>query len=323
MRVLLYGSRGWIGGMILSKWSSLYPEDTVYCSNTRLNFNNINEIKKDLINTDRVFISIGRTYGYDDNGVLINNIDYLEKHLDENLNDNLSMPLLMAMLCKERNIHLSYIGTGCIFSRNTRNNDYEYKETDVPDFFGSSYSVVKGVTDNFMKQFDNVLNFRIRMPIINSHHSRNFITKLLNYDKICNYPNSMTYLPDIIPIMIKMCRNSSKGTYNTVNKGVISHKEILDMYNEMYTDHVHDYKLIEEDKLNTLLKSKRSNNVLVSDKLDKLNECQLRDIKVCVREAIKEMGYLIKNLPADDVLPSVVVIFEEKCKEGYIYDNYR
>jgi len=28
---------------------------------------------------------------------------------------NLYAPVLMALLCKEKNIHLTYIGTGCIF----------------------------------------------------------------------------------------------------------------------------------------------------------------------------------------------------------------
>ena len=38
---------------------------------------------------------------------------------------------------------------------------------------------------------DTVLNLRIRIPI-DSEHPRNFITKIVNYEKICNCPNSMT-----------------------------------------------------------------------------------------------------------------------------------
>jgi hypothetical protein len=43
-------------------------------------------------------------------------------------------------------------------------------------------SIVKGYTDELMKLFeDNVLNLRIRMPIISKHEPRNFITKNWNY----------------------------------------------------------------------------------------------------------------------------------------------
>ena len=46
----------------------------------------------------------------------------------------------------------------------------------MPNFFGSSYSVVKGFTDRLMKLYDeNVLNLRIRMPITGEQNSRNFI----------------------------------------------------------------------------------------------------------------------------------------------------
>jgi hypothetical protein len=51
--------------------------------------------------------------------------------------------------------HFSYIGTGCIFSTNTRHsNDYTtMMKSDVPDYFGSAYSVVKGYTDSLMKLY--------------------------------------------------------------------------------------------------------------------------------------------------------------------------
>ena len=58
-----------------------------------------------------------------------------------------------------RYIHLTYLGTGCIF-------DYDethpfgqevngFKESDVPNYFDSSYSVVKGFTDRIMHMFEN------------------------------------------------------------------------------------------------------------------------------------------------------------------------
>ena len=48
----------------------------------------------------------------------------------------------------------------------------------------------------------NVLNVRIRMPIIDSHNERNFITKITKYDKVVNIPNSMTVLPGITSLYV-------------------------------------------------------------------------------------------------------------------------
>jgi 3,5-epimerase/4-reductase len=288
MKILFYGAKGWIGGMILDFWRNNYQNDEIICSQTRLNFSNTKQIREEVKNADRVFMVIGRTYGKDTDGNLINNIDYLEDHLDENLNDNLAMPLLLTIICNEENIHLSYVGTGCIFSKNTREDNTMYTEDDRADYFGSSYSVVKGVVDNLMKEFNNVSVFRIRMPITPNLHPRNFITKILNYKKICSYPNSMTYLPDLIQVMISISREAKSGTFNMTNPGSVSHEEILEYYNNHpLNKEKHDYTLIEEDTLNSLLKSKRSNNILDTSKLTE--HFKVRPIKECVFEAIDKI----------------------------------
>jgi len=286
MKILFYGYRGWLGSMMIKKWGELHPEDQIICSQTRLNFSNREKIIDDLEGVDRVFMTIGRTYGYDGDGRLINNIDYLEDHLDENLNDNLAMPLLISMLCGERGIHVSYMGTGCIFSRDTRVNDYDYTEEDIPDYTGSGYSAVKGVVDNLVKMFKNVLNLRIRMPITDDLHSRNFISKILTYKKICNYPNSMTYLPDLIPLMIEMSRDRVTGTYNMTNTGYTTHDYILKTYN---LHRPHEYELIDEATLNSMLKSRRSNNILDNSKLRNLFPGKIRNIQDCIDEAVERM----------------------------------
>jgi dTDP-4-dehydrorhamnose reductase len=282
MRILIYGSKGWIGNMIVSKWTELYPSHTIICSETRILPENTDKLKQEIKNADRVFCCIGRTTGGG-----IPNIDYLEDHLDENVRDNLFAPMLLCKLCDSLGVHFSYIGTGCIFSTNTRDsNTYNYTEEDVPDYFGSAYSVVKGYTDSLMKLYSlNTLNLRIRMPVTNDLSPKNFITKISKFENICSYPNSMTYLPDLIPVMIDMSCKKLSGTYNMVN-GSMSHGEILDLYREII-DNNHTYNLIEEDALNTMLKAKRSNNILCNKKLSR--SYKIRPLQECVIEALNNM----------------------------------
>ena len=132
-------------------------------------------------------------------------IDYLEQEgkVKENVRDNLFSPISLALLCNKYDMHFTYLGTGCIFSY-TEDKSKMFTEEDLPNFFGSGYSTVKGYTDRLMHLFDNVLNLRIRMPIIGEDNSRNFITKITSYDKICSIPNSMTVLPELLPIALDM-----------------------------------------------------------------------------------------------------------------------
>jgi 3,5-epimerase/4-reductase len=142
------------------------------------------------------------------------------------------------MVCKLQNIHYTYLGTGCIFKFDEDHpfglEENGFHEKSLPNFFGSSYSVVKGFTDQLMHLYeDNVLNLRIRMPITGEKNSRNFITKIVNYEKVCSVPNSMTVLPELLLYVLDMMNNKLTGTMNLTNPGLISHNEILEMYKEI------------------------------------------------------------------------------------------
>jgi dTDP-4-dehydrorhamnose reductase len=275
MKLLLFGYKGWIGTQIFELLKSI-SENEIITSDIRVD--NYDEIDKLIFEykPDRIISVIGRTYG--DN---INSIDYLEKkgNLKININDNLYSPLNLALISQKYNIHLTYMGTGCIFN----GYDKEYLENDEPDFFGSSYSIVKGFTDKIMKNFDNVLNVRIRMPITNDINcNRNFINKIINYKKICSMNNSMTVLPDLLPVLIDMIIKKEIGTINLVNPGYISHNEILELYKEIKNpDFSWDNMTIEEQ--NQLLLSERSNNILNTEKLQKLYP-DMKDIKTSIKD---------------------------------------
>ena len=277
MKILLFGYKGWIGKQIFELLKSISDNEVI---TTDIRVDNYNELDKFIFENkpDRIISVIGRTYG--DN---INSIDYLEKkgNLKININDNLYSPLNLALISKKYNIHLTYMGTGCIFN----GYDKEYLENDEPDFFGSSYSIVKGFTDRIMKNFDNVLNVRIRMPITNDINSnRNFINKIINYKKICSMNNSMTVLPDLLPLLIDMIIKKEIGTINLVNPGYISHNEILELYKKIKNpDFTWENITIEEQ--NQLLLSERSNNILNTEKLQKLYP-DVKDIKTSIKDLL-------------------------------------
>jgi 3,5-epimerase/4-reductase len=280
MKFLIYGHKGWIGRQVVSLLSSRY--EVIY-GQSRLDdeVQVENEILKH--SPDRVITLTGRTHGPQ-----LNNVDYLEDKLADNVRDNLYGPLVLALVCKKFNIHLTYLGTGCLF-HDDGNSENNFDEDGKPNFFGSAYSTIKGFTDRIMHQFkENVLNVRIRMCLTDEPHYRNFITKLTTYDYICSIPNSMTVLPELLPIMVDMCKKKLTGTINLTNPGAITHNEILEMYKEIVDPKFtwKNFSLTDQDKI---LKSKRSSNVLNTSKLEALYP-NITPIKEAVRKCLESMA---------------------------------
>jgi len=266
IKLLIFGSKGWIGNQFIDYLNENKDENITYME-TNVRADN-EQLVTDVImahSPTHIISFIGRTYGGD-----FNTIDYLEQpgKLTDNVRDNLYAPMVLANLSYKFNIHYTYLGTGCIFSQEDPTKK-SYMETDNPDFFGSSYSTVKGFTDRLMRLYPNTLNLRIRMPIVNFEHPRNFITKITQYEKICSMPNSMTVLPDFYPIILDMMKNKETGTMNLVNPGLITHNEILEMYKEI-VDPDFTWSNFSIEEQNQILKSKRSNNHLNTSKLEKL-----------------------------------------------------
>lgn len=288
MNVLLYGSKGWIGGQfaeILKQNNIDYNEGKSRTDN-ELTLND--EIET--INPTHVVSFIGRTHGKIDNKTYTT-IDYLEQEgkLLDNVRDNLFSPLLLADICSKKNIHYTYLGTGCIFKfdefHTYGKEENGFTEDSLPNFFGSSYSIVKGFTDRLMKLYkDSVLNLRIRMPITGTKNPRNFITKIVNYEKICSVPNSMTVLPELLPYVLDMMCNKVTGTINLTNPGLISHNEILQMYKEI-VDNNFTWNNFTQEEQRKILAADRSNNFLETTKLQNLYP-KIKNIRNSVRECL-------------------------------------
>jgi 3,5-epimerase/4-reductase len=159
----------------------------------------------------------------------------------------------------------------------------------MPNFFDSSYSTVKGYTDRLMNILSNVLNVRIRMPISSDKNSRNFLMKLIKYEKICSISNSMTILDELLPVMIRMSIDNEVGPINMTNPGTVEHKDILEMYKK-YIDETHQYQLINYDDQLKIIAAGRSNNELCTDRLLKY------DNSICnIKEGIEKIFLKWKN----------------------------
>ncbi|RNF12339.1 putative dTDP-4-dehydrorhamnose reductase domain protein [Trypanosoma rangeli] len=290
MRFLVWGHKGWIGQAFMK----LLKDSGFEAVGAESRADDVAAVEHELhvVQPDRVVSFIGRTRG----GRHLT-IDYLEQpdKLMENMRDNLWSPVVLAQVCARHSIHFTYLGTGCIFYYDEaahRLGGDGFDEAATPNFFGSAYSTVKGYTDRLMHLLFNAtaLNARIRMPISADNSPYNFITKIANYEKVVNIPNSMTVLPEMLPILVQLSLDKVTGTINLTNPGAISHNEVLELY-KRHVDPAYTYENFSVDEQNKILLSARSNNLLDTRWLQHLfphvNDIHTAVEKVCIEIANK------------------------------------
>ena len=122
-------------------------------------------------------------------------------------------PLALAYCCKKLRLHYTYIGTGYLFAYDNgehkvggkgfeeggkeqiKNEIMPFNESnfiilanflfsDLPTFFGNSYSVVKGFTDRMLNHLTltEAINARITLPLnYELQEDRNLLSKIITY----------------------------------------------------------------------------------------------------------------------------------------------
>lgn len=223
-RVLVFGKSGWIGGL-LGEFLEQQGIPFEYAS-ARLEDRMAIQAELDRFQPTHVFNAAGVTGRP--------NVDWCETHRHETIRSNVLGCTMLADVCFQRGIHMTYYGTGCIYTYDEAHPEGSgkgFQEEDPPNFTGSFYSATKVMVEGLLKEYPNVLILRMRMPIVKDlTHPRNFITKLIRYSKIVNIPNSVTVLPELLPVSIDMAlRKNLTGIVNLVNPDPISHNEILHM----------------------------------------------------------------------------------------------
>ena len=230
MRIIVYGFRGWMGRQFRRFLYSHEGDKDIEWIEGQARCHIYQQVHDELTEykPDRVLSFVGMTRNKQ-----TENIDSMETcdHtvLEQNLTSNLLAPLLLTHVCHELNIHFTYMGTGCLYKESST----PRTEEEPPDFIGSNYSIIKGTTQHLLNGWwkNKLLHLRPRVPILSYPNERNLITKLTTFQKVYDLQeNSVSILSDLFPIMIDMIRKKQYGTYNFVNPGTISFREILLMY---------------------------------------------------------------------------------------------
>jgi dTDP-4-dehydrorhamnose reductase len=208
----------------------------------------------DAVRPDRVVNCAGRTGRP--------NVDALESHPESTLRSNVVGPIVLASACRERGIHITHLGSGCLYSGDK--DGAGFTEADPPNFNGSLYARSKALAEGALSEL-GALQLRLRLPISEVPGPRNLLTKLLSFDRVIEVENSITVMEDFWDAAFGLMERRATGIWNVVNPGVETHGALLGLYRDA-VDPTVEFEVIDALGLGSALGA-RSNCLLSTAKL--------------------------------------------------------
>jgi 3,5-epimerase/4-reductase len=294
--LILGGKTGWIGGKVIALLEDQGAKYFIADSRTQNRESLEAEIEK--YKPTHVLNCAGVTGRP--------NVDWCETNKKETIRTNVIGVLNVADLCAEKNIHHLLYATGCIFEYDDEHviGGTPFTEESIPNFHGSFYSHTKALVEDLLANYPTTCTLRVRMPISDDLSGRNFITKIVKYDKVVDIPNSMTVLTDLLPISLVMADRKLTGIYNFCNPGAISHNECLELYKK-YVDKDYKWSNFSVEEQAKVIVAARSNNTLCHKKIcDALPDIVIPEIhesmERCMQRTkvnLEKQGIWPDNLP--------------------------
>jgi dTDP-4-dehydrorhamnose reductase len=198
------------------------------------------------------------------------NIDAAEREKELCWKLNVEVPITIAEACADRYVRLVHLSSGCIYN----GYDKVHTEDDAPNFGmysdeSSFYAKSKHVAEMMLERYSPTM-LRIRMPFCGQDIQRNYFNKLLGYDNLINFDNSVTCVEDLCMFIGNLFARGTLppvGKFNVVNEGTLSAREVVELMSKHGLNNP-NHKFIELSELD--VKAKRSNTVISSEKIRKL-----------------------------------------------------
>lgn len=142
---------------------------------------------------------------------------WCDDHQVETLHTNLTLQLGLCHMCDDMNIHLTIYGSGLVFE----NDNGMYTENSKPNLTSKYYSKIRGLLENAVSCYKNVLYLRILYPVSGNGHEKCFLSKMIGREAD-NRSVCMTIIPDLFPHVPSLIEREITGVLNFTNPGSIS-----------------------------------------------------------------------------------------------------
>ncbi len=266
MKVLLFGSKGYIGSEFTNQLSHIHDVELSTASSRKADgsYYTYKELESLINSFGKLDVVINCSAFIGTNSV----VD-CEKAKDITILANVIFPTILGQICKERDIILGHLSSGCVF------NGYiigGYKEDDSVGLSFrdkcSFYTGTKVMAEESLSNVDKKYIWRIRLPFDCFSNPRNYLTKLMKFDRLIVSENSLSNRIETVTACIHCLYDKVPfGTYHMTNPGGIRTDEIAVMIRK-YIDPNKDFQYFEStETLDKLTNIPRSNTVLNTDKL--------------------------------------------------------
>lgn len=163
-------------------------------------------------------------------------VDWCEDHKERTFEGNVTQPLELARICEQLRLHVTFVGSGCIFEGGSKLDPLD--EDLAPNFERSWYSHTKAEFERRLFRDHagaGALVWRIRIPVLAGnplrleHAGRCALSKALAYEELSDWPNSVTVLADMIPRGLVLSARMVSGAVNLVNPDPLTMVELREL----------------------------------------------------------------------------------------------
>ncbi len=200
------------------------------------------------------------------------NVDACEIHRTECLDGNAVLPGVIREACEQTDTPWGHVSSGCIFT-GAKADGSGFTESDAPNFSFrqdncSFYSGCKALGEEVLSGAENCFIWRLRIPFNNINIARNYISKMMRYDRLLMATNSLSQLDEFADACVaSWTQRVPFGTYNLTNPGVVTTRDVVRLIQKHGLSQ-RDFQFFESDDqfMKLAAKTPRSNCVLDSTK---------------------------------------------------------
>lgn len=201
------------------------------------------------------------------------NVDGCESNQSVCLAANADLPRMIRNVCEANSLPWGHVSSGCIY-QGLREDGLAFREEDPPNFCFdappcSFYSGSKWEGEKHLHGASNVYVWRIRMPFSHRDHTKNYLSKLMRYERLLDATNSLTELDEFASACIHCIENQvPHGTYHVVNSEPITTRQVVALIRRhRCIDRPFEFFRDESEFMRLAATAPRSNCVLDNTKL--------------------------------------------------------
>jgi dTDP-4-dehydrorhamnose reductase len=200
------------------------------------------------------------------------NVDACELHKAECLDGNAVLPGIVRQACQMADIPWGHVSSGCIFT-GRRSDGEAFREDDPPNFSFrqnncSFYSGCKALGEEVLEGSERCYIWRLRIPFENTANPRNYLYKVMSYQRLLDAENSLSHLGEFVAACVDSFRlQIPYGIYNLTNPGSVTTREVVGFIRDSgVCRKSFDFFEDESEFMKVAAKTPRSNCVLDSTK---------------------------------------------------------